>query len=68
LRPEIGTPIKLYVYLKPPRALEAEAPSELIGVVARHSSDGFAVKFEDNHDPDVRQMVDNAAAIVAVRR
>jgi hypothetical protein len=68
LRPEIGTTIKLYVYLKPPRASEAAAPSELIGVVSRHSPDGFAVEFEDGDDPDVRQMVDNAAAVVAVRR
>jgi hypothetical protein len=68
LRPEIGTPIKLYVHLKPPCAIEAVAPSELKGVVARHSSDGFAVEFEDSHDPDLRQMVDNAAAVVATRR
>jgi hypothetical protein len=43
-------------------------PSELIGVVARHSSDGFAIKFEDDLDPDVRQMVDNAAGVVTTRR
>ena len=67
MRPEVGTPIKLYVYLKP-RAFEAVAPSELIGVVSRHGPDGFAVEFEDSHDPDLRQMVDDAAAIVAVPR
>ncbi len=68
MRPEIGTPIKLYVYLEPPREFEMGDASELSGVVARHSSDGFAVKFEDSHDPDLRRMVDNAAAIVAVPR
>jgi hypothetical protein len=68
IRPEIGTRIKLYVYLKPPRAFEAETPFELTGVVSRHSSDGFAVKFEDSRDPDLRRMVDDAAAIVATRR
>ena len=68
MRPEVGTPIKLYVYLKPPRAFEAVAPSELIGAVSRHGPDGFAVEFEDSHDPELRQMVDDAAAIVAVPR
>jgi hypothetical protein len=37
-------------------------------VVARHSPDGFAVEFEDSQDPDLREMVDDAAAIVAVSR
>ena len=68
MRPEVGTPIKLYVYLKPPRAFEAVAPSELFGVVARHGPSGFAVEFADSHDPELRQMVDDAAAIVAVSR
>ncbi len=68
MRPEIGTPINLYVFLKPPRGTEPEAPSEPPGVVVRHSSDGFAVKFEDNLDPDVREMVDNAAALVTTSR
>jgi len=64
LRPGIGMPITLYMFLKQPRAFQAELPSELAGMVVRHSSDGFAVKFEDNLDPDVREMVDNAAALV----
>ncbi len=68
VRPEIGTPIKLYVYLEPPRDLEMGAASELTGAVARHSSDGFAVKFKDNYDPHVRRMVDEAAAVIATRR
>jgi hypothetical protein len=68
MRPEIGAPIVLYVYLKPPSAFEAATPFELSGYVARHSSTGFAVEYEDIVDPDVRRMVDDAAAIVAVPR
>jgi len=68
IRPEIGTRIKLYVYLKPPGAFEAATPFVVTSVVSRHSSDGFAVKFEDNHDPELRRIVDDAAAIVAIRR
>ena len=68
MRLEIGTRIKLYVYLEPPRAFKAAKPSELIGVVSRHSSDGFAVTFEDSHDLDMRRLVDDAAAIVVTPR
>ncbi len=68
VRPEIGARVKLYVHLKPPGAFEAETPFELTGVAVRHSSNGFAVEFEDNHDPDVRRMVDDAVAIVAAPR
>jgi hypothetical protein len=68
MRPKIGTPIVLYVYLKPPSAFEAVVPFELTGHVVRHSSTGFAVEYEDIVDPDVRRMVDDAAAIVAVSR
>ena len=64
MRPEIGARVQLYVHLKPPRVIEPVAPSELTGVVTRHSSDGFAIEFENSHDPDVRQMVDDAAALV----
>ncbi len=66
--PEIGTPIVLCVYLKSPRGFEEVTPFKLTGHVVRHSSNGFAVEFEDNHDPDVRRMIDDAAAIVAVSR
>ncbi len=68
MRPKIGTPIALYVYLKPPSAFEAATPFELSGHVVRHSSTGFAIEYEDIVDPDVRRMVDDAAAVVAVRR
>ena len=68
MRPEIGTAIVLNVYLKPPSAFEAVTPFQLTGHVVRHSSTGFAIEYEDNHDPDLRRMVDDAAAIVATRR
>jgi len=68
MRPEIGMRVQLYVHPKPPFASEPVAPSELAGMVARHSSYGFAIQFEDSHDPDVRQIVDHAAAIAAAPR
>jgi hypothetical protein len=68
MQPEVDTCVSIYVYLKPPSAFEATTPFKLTGVVSRHSSDGFAIKFEDNHDPDLRRMVDDAAAIVATQR
>ena len=66
--PEIGAPIALCVYLISPRGFEEVTPFELTGHVVRHSSTGFAIEYEDNHDPDVRQMLDDAAAIVAAPR
>ncbi len=68
MRPEIGTSVVLYVYVHPRSAFAAETPFELVGHVVRHSSAGFAIAYEDNLDPDVRRMVDDAAAIVAVPR
>jgi hypothetical protein len=53
------------VYLKPASAFEAATPFELTGHVVRHSSTGFAIEYEDIVDPDVRRMVDDAAAVVA---
>ena len=68
MQPEIGTPITLRVYLEPSSAFEAATPFELAGHVVRHSPNGFAIEYDDNLDPDVRRMVDDAAAIVAVPR
>ncbi len=65
--PEIGAPIALCVYLISPRGFEEVTPFELTGHVVRHSSTGFAVEYEDNHDPDVRRMLSTAAAIMAGR-
>ena len=68
MQPEIGTPIILQVYLEPPSTFRAATPFELDGHVVRHSSSRFAIEYKDNLDPDVRRMVDDAAAIVAVPR
>ena len=64
-RPEIGTPIALCVYLKSPLGSGKVLTFELSGVVVRLSSTGFAIEYEDNHEPDVRRMLDAAAAIMA---
>ncbi len=68
VRPEIGAPVILYVYLKPPSAFGAATPFKLAGHVVRHTPTGFAIEYKDNLDPHVRRMVDDAAAIVAVPR
>jgi hypothetical protein len=68
MKPAIGTRVLLYLYLEPPSAFEAAAPFELAGHVVRHSATGFAIEYNDNLDPDVRRMVDDAAAVVAVPR
>ena len=64
-RPEIGKSIVLCVYLKSPLISGKVLTFELSGVVIRLSSTGFAVEYEDNHEPDVRRMLDAAAAIMA---
>jgi hypothetical protein len=64
-RPEIGTRIVLCVYLMSPLGFGEVGPFELACHVVRHSSTGFAIEYEDNHDPDVRRMLDDAAAIAA---
>ena len=63
--PEIGKSIVLCVYLKSPVVYTKVTPFELSGVVVRLSSTGFAIEYEDNHDPVVRRMLDAAAAIMA---
>ena len=68
MQPEIGTHITLYVYLEPPSAFNAATPFALDGHVVRHSSNGFAIEYKDNLDPDVRRMVGDAAAVVAAPR
>ncbi len=68
MQPEIGTRVVLYVYLEPTSAFEATTPFELAGRVVRHTPTGFAIEYDDNLDPDVRRMVDDAAALVAVPR
>ena len=57
LRPEIGDKLRLYVFVQP------VSPFELIGKVVRVTEDGFAIEYEIS-DPEVRRLVDDAAAIV----
>jgi hypothetical protein len=57
LRPEVGTCVRLYVFIQP------VLPFELIGHVVRITEDGFAIEY-DVSDPDVRHLVDDVAAIV----
>ena len=64
MQPEIHTRCILYVYLKPPDAFRVASPFELGGRVVRHSSTGFAIEFTDRFDPDVRRLVDDAAAFL----
>ncbi len=57
LRPEVGTKVRLYVFLQP------VSPLEIVGEVTRLTEDGFVVQYEIA-DPDVKQLVDQAAGIV----
>ncbi len=68
MEPEVGTLVTLYVYLEPPSAFGAATPFKLAGYVVRNSPTGFAIEYKHNLNPDVRRMVDDAAAIVAVPR
>ncbi len=61
IQPELGTTVRIYVFIQP------VSPFELVGTVARHSATGFAIEYK-NLDPEVRRLVDDAAAIVAVPR
>ena len=68
MQPEILRSCVLHVSLKPPDAFRVASPFELGGRVVRHSSTGFAIEFTDRFDPDVRRMVDDAAAILTGSR
>lgn len=59
--PALGSEVRLYVFLQP------VSPFELLGRVVRHSEDGFAIEYKAL-DPDLRRLVDDAAAIVAQPR
>ena len=58
LQPPIGDQLRFYVFLQP------VAPLELVGVVVRHTETGFAIEYDKVEDPEVRRLVDDAAAIV----
>jgi hypothetical protein len=57
-RPPIGAQVRLYVFVKP------VAPFELVGHVARHTENGFALQYE-LFDADVQRLVDDVSALVA---
>ena len=56
--PELGTTVRIYIFIQP------VSPFELVGTVARHSDGGFAIEYKDL-DPEVRQLVADATAIVS---
>ena len=57
LLPEVGTNVRLYVFIRP------VAPFELEGRVLRHTERGFAIRY-DVDDQQTRQLVDDVAALV----
>jgi hypothetical protein len=57
-RPEIGTEVRLYVFVQP------VAPFEIVGQVVRRTEEGFAVA-HDISDPEVRRLVDDVSAVVS---
>ena len=57
LRPEVGTEIRLYVFIQP------VAPFHLEGRVVRHTDSGFAIHY-DVDDVEVRRLVDDVSALV----
>ncbi len=58
LCPPVGTRMRLYVFIQP------VSPFELIGHVIRSTQSGFAIAY-DISDPELRDLVDDIAAIVA---
>jgi len=58
LRPKIGTSIRLHIFVQP------VLPLEVTGDVVRHTGDGFAIQYKTISDPELRKLVDDAAAII----
>ena len=62
LLPLVGATVRVYIFVQP------VAPFQIVGEVVRHSGDqGFALGFKDL-SPELRALVDDAAAIVAAVR
>lgn len=59
IRPEIGTRVQLYVFVRPVQ------PFELVGKVVRHTEQGFALVL-DPPSVEVCCLVDDVAALVTV--
>ena len=60
LKPEIGKPMRVYVFVQP------VSPFELVGTVVRHTENGFAIEYPTLSE-EARRFVDDASAIVRVR-
>ena len=60
VQPTVGTKVRVYVFVESDDPIAPASPYELVGRVVRHSSSGFAIEYEDA-DPDVRELVDDAA-------
>ena len=61
VQPSVGSKVRVYVFVEPVDPIAPASPYELVGRVVRHSSSGFAIEYKDA-DPEVRQLVDEAAA------
>jgi len=61
VQPSVGSRVRIYVFTEPADPIAPASPYELVGRVVRHSSSGFAIEYEES-DPEVRQLVDEAAA------
>ncbi len=62
LLPSVGASVRVYVFVQP------VAPFEIAGDVVRHAGDAsFAIEFKDLA-PELRALVDEAAAIVSALR
>ncbi len=64
MQPAIGTPCALYLHLEPSGDFNAVSSIKLTGRVVRHISTGFAIEYNHHFDLDIRQLVDDAAAIL----
>jgi len=60
VQPTVGARVRVYVFVESADPIAPASPYELVGRVVRHSSSGFAIEYEDP-DPDVRELVDEAA-------
>ena len=58
LRPEIGTAVRIYVFVQP------VAPFQIEGHVTRTTESGFAMVYSID-SPELRRLVDDVSAIVA---
>ena len=61
VQPTVGSKVRIYVFVEPTDPIAPASPYELVGRVIRHSSSGFAIEYEES-DPEVRQLVDEAAS------